>query len=213
MCNLYLSVINPSHVFLLGLIIMLGASLWFHFNQKQDQNYTTATLVAVTTALSYATLYSRVMVVVQSDVIYYSRWLFYILSCSLLMYTIANYLKLKTEQLLPLLYFNGLVMLSGTLAAVLQGPIKWVIFCLGMFFFTLQLSVLYNKQKSTRKVKLVTTYIIFGWSLFPVVFLLAPEGLGLINNLAAACLYLVLDIFTKIIFYLHLTKVSKLKLW
>jgi len=45
---------------------------------------------------------------------------------------------------------------------------------------------------------------LLGWTGFPLAFLLAPEGFGLITASVAAILYLLLDIFTKLIFYFDL---------
>jgi bacteriorhodopsin len=50
----------------------------------------------------------------------------------------------------------------------------------------------------------VNYYIYFGWTVFPIVFALAPTGLGLIGAALANALYLLLDIYTKIVFNLQL---------
>ena len=55
----------------------------------------------------------------------------------------------------------------------------------------------------------VNSYIFFGWTVFPVVFLIAPTGLGLIGSALANLLYLALDIFTKIIFNFQLAARAK----
>jgi len=47
---------------------------------------------------------------------------------------------------------------------------------------------------------------LLGWTGFPIAFLLAPDGFGIITASTAAVLYLVLDIFTKIIFYFDLRR-------
>jgi bacteriorhodopsin len=50
------------------------------------------------------------------------------------------------------------------------------------------------------------TYIFFGWTVFPIVFLLAPTGLGLFGAAVANLLYLGLDLFTKIVFNIQLAR-------
>jgi bacteriorhodopsin len=57
---------------------------------------------------------------------------------------------------------------------------------------------------NTEKSKWVNTTILLGWTGFPVVFFLAPTGFGLFGSAIAMGLYLVLDIYTKIIFNLQL---------
>jgi len=54
----------------------------------------------------------------------------------------------------------------------------------------------------------VRNYIFFGWTVFPIVFLLAPTGLGLIGAAVANLLYLLLDIYTKIVFNIQLSRSS-----
>jgi bacteriorhodopsin len=50
----------------------------------------------------------------------------------------------------------------------------------------------------------VAKYILLGWTGFPLAFLIAPDGFGLISAVTAAILYLLLDIFTKVFFYFDL---------
>nr|NIV99338.1 bacteriorhodopsin [Candidatus Saccharibacteria bacterium]NIW79625.1 bacteriorhodopsin [Calditrichia bacterium] len=143
--------------------------------------------------------------------IYFTRWLFYIASCALLMLTISKILNVKKENTLTILVLNSLVMLSGALAAVTVSPLKWIIFGLGSVFFGAQLYILFEKNKPSKFTKMVLYYISFGWAVFPAVFVFSPEGLDIISNYIAATLYLILDLFTKIIFYLHLAHFSKNK--
>ena len=60
----------------------------------------------------------------------------------------------------------------------------------------------------TEESRWVGSYILFGWTVFPIVFVLAPTGLGLIGAALANLLYLALDIFTKIVFNIQLARKS-----
>jgi len=201
---------SESYVFLLGLIFMFVVALWFFANRKRNEFMETAFLVISVTTLSYALLFSgSITALSESGVpIYFTRWLFYIGSCSLLMLTIGKILNVKNKNILAVLIFNSLVMLSGALAAVATGYYKWIIFVLGSVFFIGQLIILFENAPKGRPKKLMSFYILFGWALFPVIFIFAPEGAGFINNFAAAILYLLLDLFTKVIFYFHITRLS-----
>jgi bacteriorhodopsin len=182
-------------------------SLWFFINRKRNEHFLTAFLVTAITTLTYALLLEGSLVAISKsgDPVYFTRWLFYAASCSLLMLTIGKTLKIKISNLLPLITLNVFVMISGALAAALLSPHKWIIFIIGGLFYLAQL-IFINEFSSAkiRAKKPVCAYIYFGWSIFPLVFFFAPEGLGIINNFVAAALYLILDIITKIIFYLHL---------
>nr|MBD3281851.1 schizorhodopsin [Candidatus Uhrbacteria bacterium] len=196
---------NPTLVFLLGFAVFLFFAIWFFSKRKNNEWYGAAFLVSSITLVSYAVLAEGSLVAHNQAgiAIYYTRWLFYAASCSLLIVSIAKFLKTNKESFLPLIILNILVMLTGTLASVSAGAIKWLIFILGCLFFFWQIQLLFEGKAQKENHKLIANYIFFGWAVFPIVFILAPEGLYLINNALAALLYLALDLLTKIIFYLH----------
>lgn len=197
---------EESMIFFLGFLIMLLFALWFFANRRRSEYFMPAFLVTAITAMSQALMLdASVTVTSQSgQLVYFTRWLFYIASCSLLMLSIAKFVGTAKKNLLAVVVLNSLVMLSGALAAIFAGPLKWTVFMLGSVFFIVQLYLLFEGTKSGRSAQIVWFYIIGGWMLFPVVFIFAPEGLGMVSNLLAASLYFVLDMFTKIVFYLHL---------
>ncbi len=198
---------NPeSIVFVIGAVIMLVFAVLFFISRKHNSYFTAAFLVSSVTLVSYLVMLEGSLAGVYSsgNFVYYSRWLFYIGSCSILMLSIAKLLDLPRKNLLPVIILNVLVMLSGAIAAVLTDEFKWILFGAGTLFFIGQLFLLFENSKPGKTRAMVIYYIIFGWAIFPIVFFLAPEGLGLISNLWAVSIYLALDIFTKIVFYLHL---------
>lgn len=202
---------NPTLLFLLGFAVFLFFAIWFFNKRKNNEWYGSAFLVSSITLASYAIL-AEGSLVAQNQAgiaVYFTRWIFYAASCSLLMVSIAKFLKTSKESFLPLIILNILVMLTGTVAAIVAGPIKWLIFILGCLFFFWQIQLLYEGKNQKEQKKLISNYIIFGWAIFPIVFIAAPEGLYFINNALAALFYLILDLFTKIIFYLHLGSTKK----
>jgi bacteriorhodopsin len=54
----------------------------------------------------------------------------------------------------------------------------------------------------------VRYYIFLGWTIFPIVFFFAPTGLSLISAAVANLLYLLLDVFTKIVFNIQLSRTA-----
>lgn len=202
---------NPTLIFLLGFTVFLFFAIWFFNKRKNNEWYGSAFLVSSITLVSYAIL-AEGSLVAQNNAgiaVYYTRWMFYAASCSILMVSIAKFLKTSKESLLPLIILNILVMITGTVVAVAVGPIKWLIFILGCLFFFWQIQLLFEGKNQKEQKKFISNYIIFGWAIFPIVFIMAPEGLCLINNAIAALLYLILDLFTKIVFYIRLGSVKK----
>jgi sensory rhodopsin len=105
-----------------------------------------------------------------------------------------------------MLYLTAIVMFTGFLAARDLTAIKWVHFAISCVAYALLvIGVLSAKMASSQW---VNSYIIFGWTAFPIVFLLAPAGLGLIGAAVANLLYLVLDVYTKIVFNIQLARAS-----
>lgn len=196
---------NESFVFLLGLAIFFLLALWFLSCRGKSKYHGMALSVAAITILSYGIAFDGTLAqgALGETPIYYLRWMFYVISCSLLMVTISGLLKTKKGTLIPVLVLNGLVMLSGAAAAVIESPGKWLVFGLGVVFFLWQLMLLLDVPASKDK-QFVMRYIFAGWALFPVVFIFAPEGLGLLSNMVAAIFYLTLDVLTKGLFYIQL---------
>jgi bacteriorhodopsin len=200
--------LTETNVFIIGFFVMLFFSLWFFINRNKNKLFSLAFLVTSVTTLSYLLMLEGTFKSISSSgqAIYFTRWLFYILSCSLLMLTIAKFLKVSKNNTIGVLVLNTLVMLTGALAAILAPPFNYLIFSLGMIFFIGQLILLFDNKASKQKNNLIKYYIFFGWTMFPVVFLISPAGIGLINTLPVICLYFLLDIFTKIIFYFSVNK-------
>jgi sensory rhodopsin len=191
-------------VFLAGLVIFGLSSATFWFTSKDRRGFNPAFLVSFITFISYVLMWQGdISVVTQGgEPIFWTRWLFYGLSCTLLMVEIARLKKIQGAGLVQLLYLTGIVMFTGFLAARDLTAVRWVHFAISsVAYILLVLRVLSVKGA---KSKWVNNYIFFGWTVFPIVFLLAPTGLGLIGAAVANLLYLLLDIYTKIVFNIQL---------
>jgi sensory rhodopsin len=122
------------------------------------------------------------------------------------MVEIAQLKGIRGGGLVQLLYLTAIVMFTGYLAARDLTAVKWVFYIISSITYALLvLKVLSAKAAASRW---VNSYLFFGWTAFPIVFLLAPTGLGLIGAAAANLLYLVLDVYTKIIFNIQLARTS-----
>ena len=170
-------------VFLVGLLIFAMSSVYFYFAGKDKNGLNTAFLVSFVTLISYVLMWQGSLTVVTQagEPILWTRWLFYGLSCTLLMVT-------------------------GMLAARDLTVVRWAYFAISAVAYVLL--VIKVLSVKTAKSRWVHNYIFFGWTVFPIVFVLAPTGLGLIGAAVANLLYLLLDIYTKIIFNIQLGRAS-----
>jgi sensory rhodopsin len=136
---------------------------------------------------------------IDGQTIYWSRWLFYIAACPLLMYDIAKILSISNKEYPKLALFTGLTMFNGFLASYIVTSSRWIFFVLSSIsFICLLFMVLKGKQNPN--FKSIKPFVLVGWSLFPLVFILAPTGFGIFETSISAILYLGLDVLTKLFF-------------
>jgi sensory rhodopsin len=197
-----------SFVFLAGLLIFAVSSTYFYFAGRDKNGLNTAFLVSFVTLISYVLMWQGELTVATTagQPIYWTRWLFYALSCTLLMVEIAQVKGVQGGGLVQLLYLTAIVMFTGFLAARDLTAVRWVHFAISsVAYILLVVKVLSVEAPGSNW---MSSYIFFGWTVFPIVFLFAPTGLGLIGAAVANLLYLLLDIYTKIVFNIHLARAS-----
>jgi len=189
-------------VFAIGIAFFAVSATYFLWAYKKAFN--SAFLVSFITIISYTLMLegSLVSVGAKGGEVYATRWLFYGLSCSLLIYEIARFLKKSQSETIFLMFLTVLVMGIGAAAAYFEGWYKIGFFILSSLAYILLLYPLLTSVSPHRNA--VAKYLLLGWTGFPLAFLLAPDGFGIITAATAAILYLLLDIFTKIIFYFDL---------
>jgi len=192
-------------IFLIGMAVFAASSIYFFLNRKQSGGMNTAFLVSFVTLASYTLMWQGSFVAesVSGQPIYWTRWLFYAISCSLLMLEISRIKGITSaSSVTELIFLNVVVMGTGVLASVSSGVTKWIFFILSSIAYIIQISAVLKVKG--KQAEWVNTYIYLGWTGFPVVFLLAPTGISLFGSVIAMGLYLVLDVYTKIIFNLKL---------
>jgi sensory rhodopsin len=191
-------------VFIVGMLVFAASSAYFWVAGRGKQGLNSAFLVSFVTLVSYVLMWQgKLTVSTQAgEPIYWSRWLFYAPSCALLMYEIALLKGIRGAKLVEMIYLTVIVMFTGFLAARDLSAARWIHFVISSVAYVLLLSrILAVKAKEARW---VNPYILFGWTVFPIVFFIAPTGLGLLGAAAANLLYLALDIYTKIVFSVQL---------
>jgi sensory rhodopsin len=160
-------------------------------------------LVAFLTTISYVLMALGFLVVNSSygEPIYWSRWLFYMGSCSLLTMSLAIILgKTQTVTMVKIPILTMVVMFCGFLAAFITSIERWWFFAFSSIaYLALLITLFQGIPREGINARLMWFIIIF-WSLFPVVFILGPTGFGFLNTFYTVLLYAVLDVITKIIY-------------
>lgn len=189
-----------------GTLLFTASSILFLFSKKQQGNFNTAFLVSFVTLISYFLMWQGGLEIesLGGQPIFWTRWLFYAASCGLLMYEIGRARKVNPERLAELIYLTVIVMFTGFLAARTLVIVKWVYFIISSVAYVILVIKLFKAR--TEETKWIDNYIYFGWTVFPLVFLLGPTGLGLIGSVITNGAYLLLDLYTKIIFNVQLKR-------
>jgi bacteriorhodopsin len=191
-------------IFLTGMVVFVLSSLYFLTTQRKTFN--TAFIVSFVTIVSYTIMWEgRFAEVSTASVpIFWTRWVFYAISCTLLTVEISRILGIEQKKLVQLLYLTALVMLIGALASYYTGMLMIIFYVLSTFVFILLLQGFLSASSEHKAA--VSKYLFLGWTGFAVIFLISPEGFAVIDNTIAAAIFLVLDLFTKIMFYVEFKK-------
>ncbi len=160
-------------------------------------------MVAFITTISYVIMALGFAVVTagNGEPVYWSRWLFYMASCSFLTVSVAMVLR-RTQPvaLVKIPILTMVVMFCGFLAAFFIGIERWWFFVFSSIAYVALLITMFRGISREGMNSQLMWFIIIFWSLFPVVFILAPTGFGLITTFIAVILYAALDVITKIIY-------------
>ncbi|MFW5702674.1 MAG: bacteriorhodopsin [Candidatus Dojkabacteria bacterium] len=208
-------------VFLIGAGLFTISSIAFYSyytldkasdkSKAQLREFNTPMLVSLVTLVSYIVMYIGDYVVeMNGETIYYTRWFFYAFSCALLMYEISKKLGFNAEKRANSIYLTVVVMLVGMLTAITTGAYQWLFFTISSFAFIAVAFEIFSARpkgliKSNKEeIKQIRIYVGFFWFLFPVVFLISPTMFALVPVAIAQGLYLILDLITKILFYITL---------
>jgi bacteriorhodopsin len=185
-------------VLTLGIIVFAISSIIFMIKPKEVFN--SPFLVSFVTLISYIIMIQGNYVV---DDKYWTRWVFYGISCPLLAYEMSKQAGLETPKRIFSIFLTAIVMFTGALASISIGDYKLIFFGLSTIAFAYMLYELYRTKAEI--LKMFSWYIVLGWCLFPLVFVFSNEGfMNIISLQSAATIYLIADIFTKIIFYIQL---------
>ncbi len=197
--------IEESIVFWIGALIFAVSSLMFAFlenrsSYRQDM-FSSHLFVSFFTTISYFVMALALVTVPAENgqPIYWTRWLFYIGSCSILTLDIATIAKKPDVKKAEVAVLTALTMFCGFLASIIITVDRWWFFGLSTAAYIGMLYTLFKpSDEGSSNASSIMWFVILTWSLFPVVWILAPTGFGILAVDIEAILYLALDLVTKI---------------
>jgi len=164
--------------------------------------------VSFFTAVSYVVMALALATVLAENgqPIYWTRWLFYIGSCSILTLDLAVIAKKTSVAKAEVAVFTALTMFCGFLASMVITVDRWWFFGLSTAAYIGMLYTLFKpSDEGNSNLSSLMWFVILTWSLFPVVWVLAPTGFGILAVDIEAILYLALDFVTKIGFGIYVS--------
>ncbi|MGD2066889.1 MAG: bacteriorhodopsin [Candidatus Bathyarchaeota archaeon] len=204
--------LEESMVFWIGALIFALSSLMFtvleNRNSSRKYLFNSHVFVSFITTISYCVMALGLATVIteSGDLIYWTRWLFYAGSCGILTLDIATIAKKPNEKKAEVALFTTLTMFCGYLASIILTVERWLFFGLSTAAYIGMLYSIFTKSdEDSPKISSILWFVLVTWSLFPIVWILAPTGLGIIAADITALLYLALDIVTKIAFGVYIS--------
>jgi sensory rhodopsin len=204
--------VEESIVFWIGALIFGFSSLMFAVLENRSSSrqflFSSNVFVSFFTTISYVVMALALATVSAENgqPVYWTRWLFYIGSCSILTLDMATIAEKPNVKKAEISLFTALTMFCGFLASVISSVDRWWFFGLSTAAY---IGMLFTLFKPTRdggsSGSSVMWFVIVTWSLFPLVWVLAPTGFGVIAIDLEAILYLALDIVTKIAFGIYIS--------
>lgn len=187
-------------IFFVGLIIFSLTTLSFLVLKKKNPEMASLNMIVnFVTIASYILMVSGLGAIPagNGELIYWTRWAFYAVSCSFLMVEISKILEIGSRTMLEILVFNSMVMITGLFASITTDLIKWVFFFLSSIAY---LYVLFQIITHRSDEKLIVIFVALFWTGFPLVWVLSPAGFLILNAFWTAIFYLALDLITKVFF-------------
>jgi sensory rhodopsin len=123
------------------------------------------------------------------------------------MYDTAKVLSISDKEYPKMALLTWLTMFNGFLSSYVVTSSRWIFFVLSSAAFAGLLYMVLHGEDNPEFGSL-KPLVLVGWTLFPVVFLLAPTGVGVLGTATAEAGYLLLDIATKIAFGVMTSKLK-----
>jgi len=208
--------VEESIVFWIGSVIFALASLVFAVLENRrnvrEMVFRSHIFVSFITTISYVVMALALATgVANGQPIYWTRWLFYIANCRILTLDIAFIAKIPDARKVEVAVFTGLTMFCGFLATIIVSVDRWWFFGLSSAAYVGMLYTLFKRYDgSSKSISSIMWFVVITWSLFPLIWVLAPTGIGIFAADIEAILYLALDFITKIAFGVYITTRNRL---
>jgi bacteriorhodopsin len=193
------------YIFYIGAgIFTLTSGSFFLLKKRNPKIASLNFIVNFVTIASYLVMLSKLLAntATNGELIYWSRWAFYAISCSFLMVEISSILAIDNKTMIEIIVLNVVVMVTGLFASITTDVVKWLFFALSSLAYLLNLYLIFKHRAENN---LIVWFVIIFWSGFPLFWLLSPAGFLVLDAFWTALIYLILDLITKVFFGYYTT--------
>jgi len=195
----------------IGMALGTIPPLWGLTNDPARRNYylTLAGVTGVAT-VAYALMAFDVGTITASGrVVSIPRYVDWLITTPLILLFLAMLGRIGRGSILRLVVVDVALLLLGAVAVVLTGPIRWAAFasgvaCFGVLAYDLYVRIPRLATFSNERTRILFTTLrnltIALWTLYPVVWVLAPSGLDLLTRDMAMLVVAYLDLISKAAF-------------
>jgi sensory rhodopsin len=195
----------------IGMALGTIPPLWGLRNDPERRNhYLTLAGVTGVAAVAYTLMMFDIGTITASGrIVSIPRYVDWLITTPLILLFLAMLGRTGRGPLLRLVVADILLLLLGGVAVVLEGPIRWLAFAAGVFTFAVLAYELYGRiprlatfSNERARILFVTlrNLTIALWTLYPVVWVLAPSGIGLLTRDMAMLVIAYLDLISKAAF-------------
>lgn len=184
-----------------------------------ENHFTTSFFINLIAATTYLAMAMGLGSAVNADgnVFYYARYIDWLLTTPLLLLNLAMVATFnvgrKTALVAAIMGLDVFMIVTGLIAAMTSGSVKWVFYFLSCLAFLGVIALIWSVlRREAAKLTFeelhvyntVTGLLTALWLLYPLVWLVGTEGLGTVSASIEAMLYMFLDVAAKLGFGLVL---------
>jgi len=212
--------LNAKLWFFIGFLGMTAATIYpaYKYYQTREKLNFYLSQIAITgiAMVAYLFMYLNIGIInINGTEVALTRYMDWLLTTPFMVATLAALSKPGNETVVKLIVLDLLVMSVGILGPFVDFPMYWVLFGFGCICFAAMAYLimgpissgpgLENEAINMLFVKLRNLTLVL-WALYPLVVVLAPQALGLLNVEGQALVVSYLDIISKGVFVVIATK-------
>jgi len=207
------SIVDPTTWFAVGAAMMIGGAAVFAAKMKtgHERNrdyYVVLTFISFIAGLAYIALATGIGIMeFGGQQVHIARYLDWIITTPLILLLFALLANASVKEWSVVTALDVLMIATGAIGSFESGSSKYIWFGASCFMMLFLFWYLFSRVTKSAKDErpairslfgLLRNYIAAIWIAYPVVWLVAPTGVGVLTPLGSDIAFMVLDVITKV---------------